>query len=279
MATISPVIESVMDNGDGTFTVLLGYNNTFTTTQNIPISNGNKFTPAPLDRGQPTEFLPGRQFGVFSITWTGSNLTWTLGGSTATANASQAVLMLEATKNIKVFDTKYYTAGKATALAWVRSPVVSPGDTLILLAVSDTYGQVLNTDSAIKLELIRQGNDYRLGYFGAQSLLIDKTLGIDLSDNNWHLLGYECLYDGSMRFYVDGLNINPRTGTDSDGFSWSLARSTSVRPGGGNLWVPYLHKAGQSVFLYEVRFGVGFNLGLPWVNELMEIEKKKLGIA
>lgn len=278
MAAVIPIIESVTDNRDGTFTALFGYENTYAATQLIPVSSSNEFSPAPADRGQPTSFLAGRQIDVFSITWSGSDLMWTLDGTTVTANASQALFTIEDTKAIVVADSEYYICTKMTAIVWIKGPGVANGDSLIVMAAADPYENILNTDSSIKLELLRVGNDMRLMYFSSRSTLVNRTVGVDLRDGNWHFLSYECLDDGVMRYSVDGINLPPSLDTDEEGRSFSQARSTKVRPGGGSLWTPYLYKAEQSVSLYQLRFGLGFNLGLPWIRRLMEIDKIKLGI-
>jgi CSLREA domain-containing protein len=89
---ISPVLENggcVVRNANGTFTATFGYNNPNTFAVTIPVGNDNKFTPAPQDRGQTTNFLPGRQVAAFTVTFTGGNLVWTLNGKTSTASSSK----------------------------------------------------------------------------------------------------------------------------------------------------------------------------------------------
>lgn len=93
---VSPVTEYVVQLGPSSFRVFYGYYNRNDYTVTIPLGNDNKFTPSPIDRGQPTEFLPGRHVSVFYIDWEGSTLTWTLKlagttGGTATASGSQAI--------------------------------------------------------------------------------------------------------------------------------------------------------------------------------------------
>jgi hypothetical protein len=46
------------------------------------------FSGADADVGQPTEFLPGRVNDAFRVTFNGTAFTWTLNGSTATANSN-----------------------------------------------------------------------------------------------------------------------------------------------------------------------------------------------
>lgn len=90
-AALRPVLECVDDNGDGTYTAHFGYRNEDTINVAVPVGTGNRFTPAPQDRGQTTDFLPGRQVRTFSVVFDGSNLVWTLtgpNGQTRTATAS-----------------------------------------------------------------------------------------------------------------------------------------------------------------------------------------------
>jgi hypothetical protein len=87
---VGPVLECVRDNGGGSFTAFFGYNNLSGAVQSIPVGGANRFSPSPENRGQPTSFQPGRHANVFSVTWNGDNLVWSLNlngqGGTSTAN-------------------------------------------------------------------------------------------------------------------------------------------------------------------------------------------------
>lgn len=85
---VRPVLECVRDNGDGTYSALFGYHNAPEDGHLVPIGTDNRFSPAPEDRGQPTEFYQGRQWGVFWVDFTGGTLVWSLNGRTATASAN-----------------------------------------------------------------------------------------------------------------------------------------------------------------------------------------------
>jgi hypothetical protein len=77
---------SVVQNADGTCTATFGYRNPNSYLVHISIGSGNRFSPEAEDRGQPEDFLPGRQRNVFSVTWSGGyNLVWLLDGDSATA--------------------------------------------------------------------------------------------------------------------------------------------------------------------------------------------------
>jgi hypothetical protein len=79
-AAISPVLECVVANGDGSYTAWFGYNNRNTADVSVPVGSNNRFTPNPIDRGQTTLFEPGRKVRTFSVTWGGGNLVWSLKG-------------------------------------------------------------------------------------------------------------------------------------------------------------------------------------------------------
>ena len=75
--------EGWFPNSDGTFSLLVGYYNRNSKQElDIPIGAANKIEPGMPDQGQPTHFLTGRQWGVFTITvpkdFGAKKLTWTL---------------------------------------------------------------------------------------------------------------------------------------------------------------------------------------------------------
>jgi hypothetical protein len=93
--SITPAFEGWFSNPDGTFSILFGYYNRNQVQElDIPIGPGNRIEPAGPDRGQPTHFLPKRQWGVFTVTvpkdFGSAKLTWTLSvnGTTTSIPAS-----------------------------------------------------------------------------------------------------------------------------------------------------------------------------------------------
>jgi hypothetical protein len=86
-STQTPILECVFhDTGTGEYNSLWGYDNTSSSTEDVPVGSKNKFTPSPHDQGQPTSFSPGRHDNVFVVTWDGSaTLKWSLGGHSASA--------------------------------------------------------------------------------------------------------------------------------------------------------------------------------------------------
>ena len=81
--SITGAFEGWFGNADGSFRILVGYyNRNLKQEMDIPAGPNNRIEPGGPDRGQPTHFLPGRQWGVFTITapkdFGEKRLTWTL---------------------------------------------------------------------------------------------------------------------------------------------------------------------------------------------------------
>lgn len=81
--SVTAAFEGWFQNPDGTYSILLGYYNRNQQQElDIPIGPENRIEPGGPDRGQPTHFLAGRQWGVFTITvpkdFGDQRLTWTL---------------------------------------------------------------------------------------------------------------------------------------------------------------------------------------------------------
>src|SRR5437870_12655860 len=82
--SITPAFEGWFDNPDGTHSFLVGYlNRNRAQEMDVPIGPNNRIEPGGPDMGQPTHFLPGRQWGMFKITVpkdfnAQSRLTWTI---------------------------------------------------------------------------------------------------------------------------------------------------------------------------------------------------------
>ncbi len=77
---VRPILECVAPNPDGSYTAKFGYENFNSIAVTIPLSEKNKFTPVPKNRGQVTLFQTGRVFNAFSVTLTENNLKWHLTG-------------------------------------------------------------------------------------------------------------------------------------------------------------------------------------------------------
>ena len=67
-ASITGAFEGWFDNPDGSRSFLVGYFNRNTQQAlDVPIGPNNRIEPGGPDMGQPTHFLPGRQWGMFAV--------------------------------------------------------------------------------------------------------------------------------------------------------------------------------------------------------------------
>src|SRR5690242_18261902 len=92
--SVTGAFEGWFPNPDGTLSILVGYYNRNVKQElEIPTGPDNRIEPGGPDRGQPTHFLPGRQWGIFTIKvpkdFGDKKLTWTL-----TANGKTTVIPL-----------------------------------------------------------------------------------------------------------------------------------------------------------------------------------------
>ena len=83
---ITGAFEGWFGNQDGSFSLLFGYyNRNQKQDMDIPVGPNNRVEPSGPDQGQPTHFLAGRQWGVFTVTvpmdFGTKKLTWTLVGN------------------------------------------------------------------------------------------------------------------------------------------------------------------------------------------------------
>lgn len=170
--------------------------------------------------------------------------------------------------------TKY--SNKFMAFGWLKDPVFPVDDVLIPLAVSNYSGEVVNVDDSIRLELAKDGSDYRMQYNGSKSKKIQQHTGVRVNDGAWHFYGYQCSDGGYMRYYVDSIPLTAEDGFDSNGLLYSRARSTSARVGGGDVWSPYLYGPGQGVSVFHWRMKVNQNISDIWVQDLMHEDEQEL---
>lgn len=75
--------EGWYKNDDGTFSLLVGYYNRNRRQElDIPVGPNNRMEPGGPDRGQPTHFMPGRNWGVFAVKvpadFGEGKITWTI---------------------------------------------------------------------------------------------------------------------------------------------------------------------------------------------------------
>ncbi len=82
-SSVTAAYEGWFPNPDGTFSLLVGYyNRNQEQALDIPAGPDNRIEPGGPDQGQPTHFLPRRQWGVFVVKvpadFGEKKLTWTL---------------------------------------------------------------------------------------------------------------------------------------------------------------------------------------------------------
>jgi len=80
---VTAAYEGWFKNPDGSYSMLFGsFNRNMKQELDVPIGDGNRIEPGPPDQGQPTHFLPQRQWGIFTVTvpqnFGTQKLTWTI---------------------------------------------------------------------------------------------------------------------------------------------------------------------------------------------------------
>jgi hypothetical protein len=80
---VTPAFEGWYQLPNGTFNILIGYYNRNTKEAiDIPVGASNHLDPGGPDLGQPTHFLPGRQWGIFVVNvpkdFGTKKITWTI---------------------------------------------------------------------------------------------------------------------------------------------------------------------------------------------------------
>jgi hypothetical protein len=81
--SVTPAFEGWYRNPDGSFSISFGYlNRNSEEVVSVPIGAANRVEPGPANQGQPTEFQPGRHWGVFAVKvpadFGSKELTWTI---------------------------------------------------------------------------------------------------------------------------------------------------------------------------------------------------------
>ena len=86
---LTPLLDCVSRNDDGTFTAVFGYLNPTGTTVRVPVGPDNQLTPDRTGQTLPTTFLPGEARGVFSVTVDqGAGVLWHLGDDNLAARVN-----------------------------------------------------------------------------------------------------------------------------------------------------------------------------------------------
>src|SRR5271155_952540 len=102
---VTGALEGWVPNQDGTYSILLGYfNRNIQEALDVPIGPNNRIEPGGPDQGQPTHFLPGRQWGVFTVIvpkdFSTKKITWTI---SANGKPATVPFHLDAVYNVAPF--------------------------------------------------------------------------------------------------------------------------------------------------------------------------------
>ena len=86
-AGVVPSVDCYAQNSNGTFTVILGYTSSYTSTQTIPRGTRNYATPSTYTSQLPTSFKRGENHGAAKLTISANdlyygNVSWYLDGTT-----------------------------------------------------------------------------------------------------------------------------------------------------------------------------------------------------
>ncbi len=139
---VIPAQEGWWRNADGTATFLLGYYNRNETALEIPIGPDNRIEPGGPDFGQPTTFLPRRQYGMFAIKVSKDfgerRLTWTL-----TANGQTVAIPLWLNPPYVVDPFRHAASGNTPPR--IRFDPAGPEHVAAPTAIAAKYETTVNT--------------------------------------------------------------------------------------------------------------------------------------
>jgi len=115
-AGVVPLVDCYVQNSNGTFTVILGYNSPYTSTTTIPRGTRNYATPSTYTSQLPTVFKRGEQHGVAKLTISANdmyygNASWYLDGNTL----------------------NYWSAGNVAICTSAQLPAFANGAALVVL--------------------------------------------------------------------------------------------------------------------------------------------------
>src|SRR5438105_4759043 len=128
--SVTGAYEGWFQNPDGTYSLLVGYfNRNQKQTLEIPVGADNKIQPGGPDRGQPTYFMPRRQWGVFTITvpkdFGDKKLTWTItanGKTTSIPMSLNPLFVVEPYKDSGIGNTPPVVKFESGGMAFTGPP-------------------------------------------------------------------------------------------------------------------------------------------------------------
>ena len=147
--SVTAAFEGWYQNPDGTFTLLLGYfNRNLKETLDIPVGPNNRIEPGGPDQGQPTHFLPRRQWGVFTIKvpkdYGDKRLTWTI-----VANGNTTTIPVGVIKGYQIEPFKEVAQGNEPPRIQfdAKGPTFSGPPVGIAATMSGTVGQPVTIEA------------------------------------------------------------------------------------------------------------------------------------
>jgi hypothetical protein len=160
---VTGAFEGWFPNADGSFSLLVGYfNRNVKETLEIPVGPNNRIEPGGPDQGQPTRFVPGRQWGMFTVTvpkdFGEKKFTWTL-----TANGKTAVIPISLHPLYEVSPFKDATDNTPPFISFSESGPFVQGPR----GQSEGLTATLGTPLAIKLWL---ADDAKSSFSGARAM-------------------------------------------------------------------------------------------------------------
>jgi hypothetical protein len=148
---ITAAFEGWYQNTDGSYTLLVGYfNRNLKETLDIPVGPNNRIEPGGPDQGQPTHFLPRRQWGVFTIKvpkdFGDKRLTWTI-----VANGHTTSVPVGVVKGYQVEPFKEVAQGNEPPKVQFdpKGPVFQGPPIGIAATLTGTVGQPVTLDATV----------------------------------------------------------------------------------------------------------------------------------
>jgi len=142
--SVTAAFEGWYKNPNGTFGILLGYyNRNLRQDLDIPVGPNNRIEPGGPDQGQPTHFLPGRQWGVFTVTvppnFGDKKLIWTL---TANGSTTEVPLSLNTLWELSPFVDA--TGNKPPYVGFSETGPFAQGPRAVVVAMTATVAEPLS---------------------------------------------------------------------------------------------------------------------------------------
>jgi hypothetical protein len=149
--SVIAAFEGWFANADGSYTLLVGYfNRNLKQTIDIPVGPNNRIEPGGPDQGQPTHFLPRRQWGVATIKvpkdFGDKRLTWTI-----TANGQTTSIPIGVIKGYQIEPYKEAAQGNEPPKIQFgpKAPVVTGPPIGFAATLTGTVGQPLTLNPTV----------------------------------------------------------------------------------------------------------------------------------